>query len=116
MSLAYQKHCLTEPIGPSVMFGGLFTGLHVMQGMPFSPQLLAINCGGIFLYNALTCPMAAIHGRESALHNGMAGAILGYVVDPTFFYRNPRMSPPMVGAMIYGGIGTAFALLGNKRI
>ena len=127
MSLAYQKHCLMEPVVPSVMFGGIFTGIHVAQGMPFSPHLLAVNCGGIYMYNALTCPMAAIHGRESALHNGMSGAILGYMgvqsgylgvplVNQSFFWRNPRFSPPVVAAAIYGGIGTAFALLGNKRI
>lgn len=127
MSLAYQKHCLMEPIGPSVMFGGLFTGIHVAQGMKFSPQMLAINCGGIYVYNALTCPMAAIHGRESALHNGMSGAILGYVgvqsrnlgvpfVDQSFFWRNPRLSPAIVGAAMYGAIGTVFAMLGNKQI
>ncbi|CAB9509140.1 expressed unknown protein [Seminavis robusta] len=125
MNVYYQKHCLMDPITPSVMFGGLFTGLSVAQGMPFSPQLAMFNMGGIYLYNTLQCPMVAIQGRESAWHNAASGAILGYVgvmrynlsvpfVDPMFFYRNPQFPKPFVGAMAYGGMGLAFAMLGNK--
>lgn len=53
---------------------------------------------GLYTYNAMICPMEAIHGRESALHNAFSGAILGGIgvqkgllsipfVDNSFFYR-----------------------------
>jgi hypothetical protein len=107
------------------MFGGVFTGLSVAQGMPLTPQLAMLNIGGLYLYNTLQCPMVAIQGRESAWHNAASGAILGYVgvrqfnlsvpfVDPYFFYRNPQFPKPIVGAVAYGGIGLAFAMLGSK--
>jgi len=115
-----------DPILPSAMFGGLFTALSVAQGMPLSPQLVAMNCGGIYLYNALQCPMVAVHGRESAAHNVAAAGILGYVgtksynlavpfVDPSFFWRNPQFPRPLVAAGVYGSIGAAFAIMGGKR-
>lgn len=114
-----------DPVVPSIVFGGAFTAISVVQGFPFTPHLAMLNVGGIYVYQALQCPMVAIHRRESALHNTLSGAILGYVgvqsfglgvpfVDPNFFYRNPRVSPAMAGAAVYGGIGTAFAILGGK--
>ena len=123
---SYQQHCLSAPVFPSVLFGGAFTALEVARGFPFSPQLALLNVGGIYMYNALTCPMVAIHGRESAIHNTLSGAILGYIgvksynlavpfVEPSFFWRNPQIPKPLVGALMYGGIGTAFALLGDKK-
>jgi len=111
---------------PSVMFGSLFTAIGMAQGVPFSPPMAALNIGGIYAYNVLQCPMVAIHGRESAWHNTASGAILGYVgvqsrvlgipfVDESFFWRNPQVPRPMVGALIYGGITTAFAMLSDKK-
>ena len=67
-------------------------------------------------------------GRPSALHNVASGAILGYIgvsrgvlgiplVDSYFFYRNPRISPPIVGGAVYGGIAFLFAAaLGGKPL
>ena len=126
MNVAYQKHCLMDPILPSAVFGGIFTGLSVVQGVPLTPQLAALNTGGIYLYNALQCPLAALQGRESAAHNVIAAGLLGYVgtqsyglavplVDPGFFWRNPQFSRPLVAAGVYGGIGAAFALMGGKK-
>jgi hypothetical protein len=125
MNVYYQKNCLIGPVVPSVVFGSAFTGISVIQGFPFTPHLAMLNIGGLYLYQALQCPMVAIHRRESALHNSLSGAILGYAgvrsfglgvpfVDPHFFYRNPQMSPAIVGALVYGGIGTAFAILAGK--
>lgn len=126
MNVTYQKHCLSEPMIPSAMFGGLFTGLSVVQGAPLTPQLAAMNIGGIYLYNAIQCPMVALHGRESAAHNVLSAGLLGYIgtqsfnmsvpfVGEDFFWRNPQFSRPMVAFGIYGGIGAAFAIMGGKK-
>lgn len=72
--------------------------------------------------------MAEIHGRESSLHNGIAGATLGYIgvsagrlsvpfVSPTTFYQNPRLNPGIVGGAVYGGLAMAMAtFLGGKPL
>lgn len=77
------------------------------------------------MYNVMQCPMEAIHGRRSAYHNILSGAILGHVgvsrgilgipfVDGHLFYRYPQLSPPLVGAAVYGGIAGLFVTLGGK--
>jgi hypothetical protein len=125
-SVGYQLDCLTRPVVTSLTLGGLFTGLSVAQGARFTPRLAALNIGGLYVYNILTCPMEAIHGRSSAWHNACSGAILGYVgvsrgmlgipfVDPYFFYRHPQLSPPLTGAAVYGALSLALvAVLGGK--
>lgn len=71
--------------------------------------------------------MEAIHGRRSALHNGLSGGILGYLgcstyrigipfVDPSTFWRYPFLTPGIVGAAVYGTFGFGMALLGGKPI
>jgi hypothetical protein len=127
-TLAYQQHCVTRPIISSVVMGGLFTGISMAQGMRFTPQLALMNMGGLYIYHIAQCPMEAIHGRPSALHNAAAGAILGYAgvamgqlgipfVDSYFFYRHPNLPAPLVGGMVYGGIGFVLsAVLGGKPI
>lgn len=106
--------------------GGAFTAFDVLaQGHRFSPTLALTNMGGLYCYWVIQCPMEAIHGRQSALHNVLAGATIGFLgvangrlgvpfVDATFFYRNPNISPPLAGAVVYGLIGGGLATLGGK--
>uniref|UniRef100_A0A6V2QN44 Uncharacterized protein n=1 Tax=Ditylum brightwellii TaxID=49249 RepID=A0A6V2QN44_9STRA len=81
---------------------------------------------GIYAYNAVQCPMEAIHGKQSSIHNLIAGGSLGYIgiragrlgvpfVDPYAFLRF-GLSPAAVGAAVYGGMGFLLATLGGKRI
>jgi hypothetical protein len=125
-SLAYQQDCLTRPIGQSLTMGSIFTALSVFQGQRLTPRLAGINIGGLYLYYILQCPMQAIHGRESALHNGAAGGILGYIgvnsgqlgipfVSYNFFMRYPQLSPALTGAAVYGGMALAISA-GGKPI
>lgn len=125
-SVEHQQACLTRPIVPSLVAGGLFTGLNVvLQGIPFHPRLFGVNFGGIYLYNALQCPMEAIEGRQSALHNVISGGLIGFMgiragilgvpfVDYYFFARYPQISPPIAGAAIYGAITGVLATIGGK--
>jgi len=127
-SLGYQQHCLTRPVVSSVVMGGLFTGMSMSQGARLTPQLALTNMGGLYLYHIMQCPMEAVHGRPSALHNALSGGILGYVgvasgqlgipfLDSYFFYRNPQIPAPLVGAAVYSGIAFILAaVLGGKPV
>lgn len=120
--------CLAQPVVPSLVIGGAFTAFDMLtRGARFSPNLAMTNIGGLYLFWSLQCPMEAIHGRQSAWHNILSGATIGYLgvssgrlgvpfVDYTFFYRNPRISPPLAGAAVYGGIAGCLAMLGNKPL
>ena len=122
----YQQQCLTAPIVPSFVMGGVFSALDVVtSGTRITPRGVISYAGFIYTYNAIQCPMEAIHGRKSAIHNVLAGGILGYIgvisgsvgipfVDPYFFHRHPYIRPQMAGFVVYGGMGGAFALLGGK--
>eukprot|EP00545_Synedropsis_sp_CCMP1620_P014454 CAMPEP_0119003568 /NCGR_PEP_ID=MMETSP1176-20130426/641_1 /TAXON_ID=265551 /ORGANISM="Synedropsis recta cf, Strain CCMP1620" /LENGTH=140 /DNA_ID=CAMNT_0006955181 /DNA_START=19 /DNA_END=441 /DNA_ORIENTATION=- len=130
-TFTYQKDCILSPIISSITFGGIFAGIDAVQGVPlaqaFSPRMLGRYMGGIYVYNVVQCPMEAIHGRQSLLHNVMAAGMLGYVgvsrgvlgvpfVDPTFTYRYPQVSAPMLAFMIYGGIAGALSAFGGKPL
>eukprot|EP00913_Durusdinium_trenchii_P010072 g9451.t1 len=54
-SPAYQKQCLTAPVQPSIVWGCGFSVINVLQGAPFSPALVALNCGLLYAYHALQC-------------------------------------------------------------
>jgi len=124
-SMAYQQQCLTRPIASSIILGGLFTGI---SGMRFTPQLALTNMGGLYVYHIMQCPMEAVHGRPSALHNAASGGILGYIgvaggylgipfVDSYFFYRHPHLPAPLLGGAVYGGIAFVLAaFLGGKPL
>ena len=90
-------------------------------------EILALYVGGVYAYNILQCPMEAIHGRQSLLHNFLSAGTIGYLgvnrgflgvpfVDYTFYYRNPQLSPGVVGFVVYGGLAGVFAMLQGKRI
>jgi len=129
-SLEYQKYCVTRAIQPCLVFGGVFTAFDVLgRGASLNPNVLmrlfALNAGGLYVYNILQCPLEAVHGRQSAWHNVLSGGTLGYVgvhagrlgipfVDPYFFVRNPQVSPPMAGAVVYGGIAGLLGMLSGK--
>ncbi len=117
-----------RPVGSSVTMGAIFTAVSVFQGARLTPRLAGVNIGGLYLYHIMQCPMKAIHGRESALHNAAAGGILGYIgvasgqlgvpfVDAYFFMRYPQLSPALTGAAVYGCIALALSsFLGGKPI
>jgi hypothetical protein len=125
-SSMHMEQCVTAPIIPSVTFGAVFAAIDSFQyGQVPRFQTVGTYMAGIYVYNILQCPMEAIHGRQSLLHNFASGGILGYVgvssgrlgipfVDPTFAYRVGR--PELVAFGVYGGMAAAFAALGGKRI
>ena len=83
--------------------------------------------GLIYAYNALQCPMEAVHGRPSLFHNIGSAATLGYIglragligvpfVDPYVFYRYPFLKPAQVSAIVYGSTAGILAMIGGKTI
>ena len=83
--------------------------------------------GFVYAYNAIQCPMEEIHGRRSAIHNGISGAMLGYIgvttgrigipfVNPYTLYRYPFVTPGVVGVAVYGGLGLLLASFGGKPL
>ena len=120
----YTQQCAIRHVQPAVIAGSVFTAIHAVQGAPLTPQLAVTNIGFIYAYGALTCPMEEVHMRQSAWHNFLSGAILGYagvaghrVGIPfqleTAFLTN-RIPLPVGGALVYGGIGMAIALFQGK--
>ena len=82
---------------------------------------------GIYVYNAVQCPMEAIHGRQSLMHNVLSAGMIGYLgvqtgrlgipfVDPSFVYRNRAMSPPQLAFLVYGGLSGGLAAFGGKPL
>jgi hypothetical protein len=76
----------------------------------------------IYTYNLIQCPLEAIHGRKSAVHNAIAGGSLGYIavarglagipfINATHFYRYPQLSPALIGGGMYGSIAGCLGLL-----
>ena len=123
-----QVHCLSDPVVPSMMWGSGFTVLHVAQGGHFTPQLLAMNVGFLYAYQALQCPMVALdpRGRPSLLHNALAGGTLGYVgvgqglVGVPFGHMLPsamyRLRPAQAGALVYGAMTGVLGALSGKPV
>ena len=133
MLLNQMETCLIRPIVPSGFWGGVFTGVGVLQGLPkeHAPKIFARNFAFIYSYHVLKCPMEAISQRRSLLHNAIALGIMGYVgvmkqmvgipfVDAHVlsYVRavHPRMTPPIMGALVYGGIGGFLGALEGKPL
>jgi len=127
MNVHYQLDCLMKPIPTAVIFGGIFSAVNVAQGFPLTPRLLAVNMGGLYAYNAVQCPMVAISGRPSLLHNGLAAGGLGALaiqkgiadvpfMDTRMMHLRFGIKPVQLGFLVYGALGMAFGAAGGKRI
>mmetsp|Transcript_14679 Transcript_14679/g.17751 ORF Transcript_14679/g.17751 Transcript_14679/m.17751 type:complete len:139 (-) Transcript_14679:76-492(-) len=122
--------CFTRHIVSSVINGGLLvamdTGLHNAP-IKQAPNSLLRYSVAIYTYGALQCPMEAIHGRQSALHNYAAGGILGHIAvekgwlsipfpnsRPVYQLMSKGVSRPAVGGLMYGGfLGTIAVVMGK---
>ena len=96
-----------------------------LQGAPLSLRMWGIYAGGLWTYHAMICPMEAIHGRRSSLHNVASAGIMGYIgvsrgvmgvpfVNPYVLYGS-RFPPGFIGAAVYGLMGGALATMGGKQ-
>ena len=121
------NQCLTAPIPSACVFGTILAGLDVAQGARFTPGRVVTYAGGLWAYNAMQCPMEAIHGRQSLGQNVLAGGIMGYVgvsagrlgvpfVDVMTFYKYPALRPNIAAFFIYGGLAGTMAALGGKEM
>jgi len=130
-SWPYQKHCLLSPIQPSAVGAIIFSALDVFQGVPLErvikPRALGTYFGGLYMYNAMQCPMEAFHGRPSLLHNIISGGTLGYLgvasgrlgvpfVSPEMLFYRYGIRPEFTAFAVYGGMaGLLAGVLGSKR-
>ncbi len=107
--------------------GGVFSGIDAAMGRQITPRSVGSYMAFIYTYNAIQCPMEAIHGRQSAIHNGISGGLIGYIgvathrigipfIDPYTLMRYPFVSPAIAGFAVYGSMGFGLALLGGKPI
>lgn len=117
-----------KPIVSSVIGGTFFTAIDTARGVQkFTPQGVLTYTTFIYTYHILQCPMEAIHGRSSLLHNVISAGTLGYLgiasgrigvpfVPHEFFMAYPQVPPPMVGFLVYGIMAGAFAGFGGKSL
>jgi hypothetical protein len=120
--------CASRGITPAVGNGVILTILQGMQGTTMPAQLpvsFAINTAFVYSYVVLQCPMEAIHGRQSLLHNALSGATLGYLgvsarqlglfnLEATFLVN--RVPLPLGGALVYGSLAAVLGAIGGKRL
>lgn len=76
----------------------------------------------------MQCPMEALQGRPSVLHNVLAGGTLGYLGVERGFIGVPmygalmsvraiaRTPPALVGFAVYGGLCGLLGSLGGKTL
>lgn len=127
--VGYVAGCAERSVKPAVGNGVILTLLMAMQNpgaMSNLPMAFALNCGAVYGYFVVQCPMEAIHGRQSLLHNVAAGGTLGYLgvasgrvgipfnLEPTFYIN--RIPLPVGGALVYGGLAAVFGAIGGKAL
>ena len=117
--------CLVKPVLPSIVWGGVFVGIDAARGIRPSPQSAGRAVAFLYAYHSLQCPMEALTGRRSLVHNVYSGMICGYIgvkhrfigipfVNHLFFLRYPKISPPLAGAAVYGALAGAIGGLTGK--
>ena len=120
--------CAQGAVTPALSNGVLLTLLQSMGGPPPPAQMAMVfgmNCAFVYSYFVVQCPMEALHGKQSLLHNGIAGSAMGYLgvqsgklgmfnLEYTFMMN--RIPLPIGGAMVYGALAAALGALGGKRL
>jgi len=123
----YQQECITRPIVSSAVWGGIFTAIDAASGSHVNARTAGMYMSTIYAYHVLQCPMEAISGRPSLLHNVLSAGTIGAVgvsmgrvgipfVDPYTLYRYPSLSPSIVGFAVYGACAGGLAALQGKRL
>ena len=144
-TLSYQYDCMVQPIPFSVLFGGAYAAYSVMASSePSSRHKRYQNAassiaehtiwrragtaiGTLYLYYALQCPMEAVHGRSSSLHNGASAFTMSYIalsrqwigvpfIPPYYLMDMPFFARTILGSSIYGTAAIIVASTwGGKR-
>jgi hypothetical protein len=142
-TLSYQYHCIIEPIPFSIFVGCGYAAYIALSSEPSSPRShrfkLAVvespvwrragtAMGTIYLYYALKCPMEAVHGRSSSIHNGLSAFTMSYIalsrqwigvpfVPPYYLMSIPFFTRTLLGSSMYGGMAFVLASIwGGKRV
>ena len=128
--VGYTVGCAERSVTPALGNGAMITLLQGMSGGAMSPAQLpmafAVNTAFIYSYFVLQCPMEALHGLRSLLHNFASGGILGFLgvssghasipfnLEYTFYARG--ISLPVGGALVYGGLATVMGAISGKGL
>jgi hypothetical protein len=133
-TLSYQRYCVVHPISHSFFVGSVFTAISLYNSpLPYNSTNSILHRGGtyigtIYLYYALQCPMEAIHGKSSAIHNGVSAGMISFIAlhrqmmgVPFIPAHTLMVMPPLtaniLGSTIYGAMAFLMAAtLGGKSI
>lgn len=105
----------------------MISAIDVAMGKHVNARTVATYMCSLYAYNVIQCPMEAIHGRRSLIHNFLSAGMLGAAgvragvlgipfVDPYKFYRIPGVTPTVVAFGVYGGLASGMAALGGKSL
>lgn len=144
-TLSYQYHCLVQPIPFSVLLGGGYTVYRALAQSSSEPprsqrfkrftppavehtiwRRAGTAMGTVYLYYALQCPMEAVHGRSSSLHNGLSAFTMSYIalsqqwigvpfVPPYLLMDLPFFARTLLGSSIYGTMAFALASIWGQK-
>lgn len=123
--------CAERGVTPAVGNGLILTIFQAMSGGGAAmnpaalPMAFAMNTAFVYAYVVLQCPLEALQGRQSLLHNAASGATLGYIgvsarqlgvfnLEPTFLIN--RIPLPVGGALVYGTLAGVLGAIGGKRL
>ena len=124
----HTMHCAERGVRPALGNGVILTMLQMgtSGGAPANlPMSFALNVGFVYSYVVLQCPLEALQGRQSLMHNVFAGGTLGYLGVNAgrlgmfgmehHFYIN-RIPLPIGGAILYGAMGGILGAIGGKSL
>lgn len=125
--VSHVADCSTRAMTPAAGNAVMLTAIQAVQGLPMQsvPVNLAVNFGFVYTYGALQCPMEAIHGRQSLLHNALSGATIGYlgvnagmlgIFNLEHMLYSNRIPLPLGGALVYGAAAAALGAFSGKRL
>ena len=125
-AISHTVGCAQHGVTPALGNGILLTLMQSAQGLSAAlPMQFAQNFAFVYSYIVLQCPLEALHGRRSLVHNMIAGGTLGYIgvssgrvgmfgLEMTFLAN--RIPLPAGGFLVYGALGGLLGALGGKSL
>lgn len=121
-SLVHLRRGFVAPVMSGIFFGLALTARDASQAR-YTMSRTVSYAAGAYAYRAMQCPMEAIQGGQSKVHDFIAAGIVGYVGVTSGRYRVPWLYETVLHKRfplgistfwIYGLLGTTLALLAEK--